>query len=58
LPLKQIVARRRRWNRVNDTVSCFETPLEIQPLSEGRGLSQKGAFPNAEELSAQPVHAR
>jgi hypothetical protein len=31
LPLKQIVARRRRWNRLNDTVSCFETPLEIQP---------------------------
>lgn len=29
--LKERVAMRRRWSPVNDTVSCFETQLELEP---------------------------
>lgn len=29
--LKEKVAVRRRWHRVNDTVGCFETRLELEP---------------------------
>jgi hypothetical protein len=29
--LKQTVATRRRWTRINDSVSCFETQLDLEP---------------------------
>jgi hypothetical protein len=29
--LKEKVANRRRWDRINGVVSCFETQLELQP---------------------------
>jgi hypothetical protein len=29
--LKELVAARRRWSRVDNKISCFETPLDVKP---------------------------